>query len=226
MLVIKANDLWGVADSRFNTFETVRANPGEFNVSIDVTVLANEIPDTFDMTPIGGNPVGPYHRLGFISGHGGLFDEGPPDLLQGPASLLFSNGDADGDMLPNFSDPQYVDPGNTPGLPGVGVPGVIQRRYVFPASAMSFPAAPLAGAARRGGNRDAAGGSTRRLHARLRLQRQLAIDHSYYGGRRRRRYFRRPRQFFSSTPASFIIDNMRFLPAIRSPVPTSIAAAR
>ena len=27
MLVIKANDFWGVADSRFNTFETVRANP-------------------------------------------------------------------------------------------------------------------------------------------------------------------------------------------------------
>ena len=46
-LIIKANDFWGVADSRFNTFETVRADPSQYSVSIDVTFLANEIPDTF-----------------------------------------------------------------------------------------------------------------------------------------------------------------------------------
>ena len=151
MLTIKANDFWGVADERFNTWETVRANPSEYNVSVDVTILADEVPDTFAPT------FGPYLRLGLISGHGGLFDESPPEILQGPDTLQFSNADADGDMLPNFSDPQFVDPGNTVGLPGVGVPGVIQRRYVFPASAMEFPTTPLAGVADIGNDGDAGG---------------------------------------------------------------------
>ena len=151
MLTIKANDFWGVADERFDTWETVRANPGEYNVSVDITILADEIPDTFAPT------FGPYLRLGLISGHGGLFDESPPEILQGPNALQFSNLDADNDMLPNFSDPQWIDPGNTPGLPGVGVPGVIQRRYVFPASAMSFPENSLAGVADQGNDENNGG---------------------------------------------------------------------
>jgi hypothetical protein len=208
MLVIKANDFWGISDSRFDTWETVRANPGEFNVSIDVTILANEVPDTF------APQFGPYLRLGFISGHGGLFDEGPPDILQGPDALLFDNGDADGDMLPNFSDPQFVDPGNTAGLPGVGVPGVIQRRYVFPASAMSFPANPLASAPDNGNRHDNGGVVNAYMlgfvfNGNWTITTPTTADGVWDG------------QFgdamsYTQHHASFIVDNMKFIP--RNPV--------
>jgi hypothetical protein len=137
MLTIKAQDFWGIADSRYEMFEAVAANPGQFQVSIDVTMLASEMPDTFALDAVAPNP---YVRLGFISGHGGAFDESPPGLLQGPESLVRGSADDDGDSLPNFTDSDYVDAGNTPGLPGVGVPGVFQRRYVFPADAMDWPA--------------------------------------------------------------------------------------
>ena len=38
MLMIKENDFWGVADSRFQTWEMVRANPTDFSISVDVTI--------------------------------------------------------------------------------------------------------------------------------------------------------------------------------------------
>jgi hypothetical protein len=207
MLVIKANDFWGIADSRFDTWEMVRENPGEFNVSIDVTVLANEVPDTFE--PM----FGPYLRLGFISGHGGLFDEGPPEVLQGPDSLLFDNGDDDGDMLPNFSDPQFVDEGNTPGLPGAGVPGVIQRRYVFPASAMSFPTTPLADAPDNG-NRHDNGGVVNAYMLGFVFNGNWTITNPTTDGVADGTFG--DAVSFTQHHASFIVDNMRFIP--RNPV--------
>jgi hypothetical protein len=208
MLVIKANDFWGIADSRFDTWEMVRDNPGEFNVSIDVTVLANEVPDTF------APQFGPYLRLGFISGHAGLFDEGPPDVLQGPDSLLFNNGDDDGDTLPNFSDPEFVDPENSAGLPGTGVPGVIQRRYVFPASAMSFPAAPLANAPDNGNRHDSGGVANAYMlgfvfNGNWTITTPTTTDGVADGT------FGDPVSF-TQHHASFIVDNMRFIP--RNPV--------
>jgi hypothetical protein len=189
MLTIKENDLWGVADSRFSTFEMVRANPGDFNISIDVTLLASEMPDVFDMTPIGGNPVGPYTRMGFISGIAGSFDESPVTIVQHPAALVTNNGDADGDMLPNFTDTDYVDPGNPSILPGYQVPGVFQRRYAFPADALTWPANPLAGVADVGGNRQTAGGA----------QNAYLLGFVFNGS------------WALNTYASFIIDNMRFI---------------
>jgi hypothetical protein len=188
-LIIKANDFWGVPDSRFDTFETVRADPSQYSVSIDVTFLANEIPDTF-------TAVGPFIRLGFISNHGGIFDESPPSILQGPASLLFGNVDEDGDGLANFTDPSYVDPNNPDFLPGDGVAGVIQRRYVFAASAMDWPAAPLAGVPgpADGGRRVETGG----------LANAYAIGFVFNGG------------WALNQPASFIVDNFRFIP--RNPI--------
>jgi hypothetical protein len=188
-LIIKANDLWGVADSRFDTFETVRADPSQYSVSIDVTFLANEIPDMF-------TAVGPFIRLGFISNHGGIFDESPPNILQGPPTLLFGNVDEDGDGLANFTDPTYVDPDNPDFLPGEGVAGVIQRRYVFPASAMDWPANPLAGVPdpADGGRRVETGG----------LANAYAIGFVFNGG------------WALNQPASFIVDNFRFIP--RNPI--------
>ncbi len=188
-LIIKANDFWGVADSRFDTFETVRTDPSQYSVAIDVTFLANEIPDTF-------TAVGPFIRLGFISNHGGIFDESPTNVLQGPPTLVFGNVDEDGDGLANFTDPTYVDPDNPDFLPGDGVAGVIQRRYVFPAAAMDWPTAPLAGVAgpADGGRRVETGG----------LANAYAIGFVFNGG------------WALNQPATFIVDNFRFIP--RNPI--------
>ncbi|HVT29348.1 MAG TPA: PEP-CTERM sorting domain-containing protein [Lacipirellulaceae bacterium] len=182
-LVIKPTDFWGVADSRFNTFETVRSNPSQYSVSIDVTFLANEIPDTFDPTS------GPFIRLGFYSAHAGLFSESPTDVLQSPPSLVFGNVDDDGDGLPNFSDPDYIDPNNPVNLPGHNVPGVIQRHYVFPASAMLWPSSSLAGVTDLG-NRAANGG----------LSDAYVMGFVFNGG------------WAQNTSASFIVDNFEFIP--------------
>jgi hypothetical protein len=190
-LMIKATDFWGVADSRFDTFETVRADPNQYSVSIDVTFLANEIPDTFST-----ELAQPYLRLGFISNHGGIFDESPTNVLQSPPALLWGTVDDDGDGLVNFSDPDYVDPNNPTFLPGSGVPGVIQRRYVFPASAMDWPQNPLEGVAdpADGGRRVETGG----------LANAYSIGFVFNGN------------WQLSTSASFIVDNFRFLP--RNPI--------
>jgi hypothetical protein len=191
-LIIKANDFWGVADSRFNTFETVRADPSQYSVSIDVTFLANEIPDMFST-----ELAQPYIRLGFISNHGGIFDESPTNVLQGPPSLAFGTVDGDGDGLVNFSDPDYVDPNNPTFLPGSGRPGVIQRRYVFPASAMDWPATPLADVADQG-NRIGQGATGNGL------ANAYAIGFVFNGN------------WLLNSSASFIVDNFRFLP--RNPI--------
>jgi hypothetical protein len=153
-LFIKAVDFWGIADTRFQTLEMVRDAPSDYLISLDVTYLADEIPDTCACDSVA---PGHYFRTGLISGHGGAFDESPPSQLQGPPSLVANSGDADGDGVVNFSDRDFVDANNTPGLPGFGIPGVFQRRYQFPAEAMSWPHAPLADAPDVG-NREATGG--------------------------------------------------------------------
>ena len=153
-------------------------------------MLASEMPDTFATDSVAPNP---YVRLGFISGHGGLFDESPPDFLQGPPSLVRGSTDTDGDGLPDFSDNDYVDPNNTPGLPGKNVPGVFQRRYVFPASAMDFPTSPLAGVTDIGNDGDAGGWNDAYMFGFV-FNGNWALNQS----------------------ASFIIDNMKFVD--RNPV--------
>lgn len=198
---IKPNDFWGVADSRYNTWETVRANPGEYNISLDITVLASEIPDTFAPT------FGPYFRLGIFSGNGYAFDVDPSTVLQGPDSLLFDGGDADGDGKPNFTDEDWVDPDNTPGLPGFGVPGVLQRRYVFPASAMTFPALnpPTPGNEFRGTPPSGAGGLSDAYVMGFVTNGNwtLTVPDDAQGN-------------FPQSIASFIVDNIKVLP--RNPI--------
>jgi hypothetical protein len=202
MLTIKERDFWGVTDSRFQTWEAVRAAPGDYSVSIDVTILADEIPDE------SASGFGPYLRLGFISGHGGNFDEGPPSLLQGPDALAFSNADADGDGLPNFSDPQWVDPGNPANLPGAGKPGVIQRRYAFPADAMTFPAAPLTGLTDQGNDENNGGSQNAYMFGFVWNGIWRLTDATNNKG-----VFSPPASAggFDQFPASFIIDNIRFI---------------
>jgi PEP-CTERM motif len=199
-LVIKSSDFYGNHDSRFDRFEAVRSDPSNYRISIDVTVVADDMPDQFTY---GLSPT-PYFRVGLFAHNGGtLLDESPASVLQGPDMLNFSNADADGDGLPNFTDPDYVDPGNPAGLPGHGKPGVIQRRYTFPASAIDWPATSLAGVA----DPTTPGAALQ--------QRAGGIDNAYQLGLIFDGNWGTGVQGTSS-PASIIIDNFRILP-VESP---------
>ena len=199
MLTIKKNDFYGVSDSRFASFEQVRQNPSQYNLSADITVVADDVPDTFTY----GLSTSPYFKIGFFAHNGTKgIDETPASILQGPDALAFSNSTtgnpnaSDGKPIPNFSLNTYVDPNNPAGLPGKNVAGVMQRRYVFPASAIDWPDASIdtpdptpAGAANRW---ETSSANTYMLG--LVFNGNWALN----------------------TPASFIIDNFHFVP--RNPI--------